>query len=160
MQKEGSRWLNNLTEQDWRQHGNYEIDDLPKEAFAVDRVSPPMDNINFFNDIVLSIVVPEYWTIDFLFANRLKTGDIAPIQPGNYWEGNKDFNLDYVGVIPFGDWSGGNMLFPDQNLTVQLEPGDLLIFNPDIPVGVSKIESGTRYSIINYIIKVPPRFII
>lgn len=157
VQDEYLLFLNSLSEKEWRQHGNYKINDLPDDSFAIDKVSPYYDKMEIANDIILEISAPEYWTVSFNFANRLRVGDKQDIHEGNFLHHKKEFNLDYVATLPFGNWVGGNVFFPEKNIEVEVKSGDLLIFNADYRVGIRDIENGIRYSNLVYLIKIPAR---
>jgi hypothetical protein len=54
--------------------------------------------------------------------------------------------VDYGIVIYYGDWTGGDVFYPDLGISVSPRPGDLLIHKSRNPYshGVRKIESGVR----------------
>lgn len=151
--------LSNLSESDWLQHGNYEVGDLPKGSFIQDKVSPPIDLVNQINDIVTDLFVPEYWPIRNLFINRLRKEEKPLLQTVNTVsnKGEKEFHLDYISTIPMGTWKGGEYTFPKKNITVSLDPGDLLVFSGDeeYSIDIQKITEGVRYSSFIPLIKHP-----
>jgi len=151
--------LDGFSEQEWFSHGNYEVGDQPEGGFATDKVSPPVDEIGFLNDAILNHVAPEYWNIAHLYMSRLKVGQIPGIQIVNYRlkNGEKQFNIDYIGTIPIGDWEGGEYFFPKKNITVKLNSGDLLIFggDEDYQIDVKPLTKGIRYTAYSPIVKHP-----
>lgn len=151
--------LDGFSEQEWLSHGNYEVGDQPEDGFATDKVSPPIEGIGFLNDAILTHVAPEYWNIAHLYMSRLKVGQIPGIQIVNnrLSTGEKQFNIDYIGTIPIGDWEGGSYFFPKKNITIDLNPGDLLIFSgdEDYQIDVQPLTKGIRYTAYSPIVKHP-----
>ena len=60
----------------------------------------------------------------------------------------KDFRHELCWIIPFGDYQGANLYFPDMNLNVEFLPGDLICFNSfNLQHGVRSFQ-GFRGSIV------------
>lgn len=151
--------LDGFSEEEWIGHGNYETGDQPENAYASDKVSPPIDNIGYLNDAILLLIAPEYWNIAHLYMNRLRVGEYPGLQIVNTISNNgeKNFNIDYIATIPVGDWEGGSYFFPKKNISVDLNPGDLLIFGGDeeYQIDVQPLTKGIRYSAFSPIVKHP-----
>lgn len=156
--------LNSFTEKEWSQHGNYEMGDQPEEAYAADKVSPPIPDVGWINDSVLDFFAPEYWNIGFNFMGRLKVNDKLNVHAINELDadGNKMFNVDYFAAVFLGEFSGGEILFVNKGICVDVERRDLLIFSadPEYAFQVKELRSGIRYSSNNLIFKNPTWVII
>jgi len=55
----------------------------------------------------------------------------------------------------FGEWEGGELYYPNQDVTINVKPGDLVIHGAlsDCMHGVKEITSGTRYTFSNFSIQ-------
>lgn len=151
--------ISNFSEFDWTQHGNYKVGDLPEGSFVQDKVSPPIDLVNRINDIITDLFLPEYWPIRNLFISRLRKEEKCLLQTVNKISnsGEKQFHLDYIITTPIGNWKGGEYFFPKKNITISLDPGDLLGFSGDeeYSFNIQKITEGVRYSSFIPLIKHP-----
>lgn len=60
--------------------------------------------------------------------------------------------LDYGVCVYFGDYTGGEVYYPNQNIEISVKPGDLLIHGAlsEYQHGVKEITSGVRYSYSNF----------
>lgn len=152
--------LTDLSESDWFQHGNYEIGDMPEDCYTIDKISIPISMLNELNNIVSELLAPEYWGVKNFFMSRLKQGQKLPLQKINIVseDGKKQFNVDYVATIPVGNWKGGEYFFPNKNISLTLNPGDLLIFgaDEDYAIDIKEITEGIRYASFMPLIKHPP----
>jgi hypothetical protein len=63
--------------------------------------------------------------------------------------------LDYGVIAYFGDFSGGEIFYPELNLEIAPEPGDLVIHGATSrwKHGVREVKSGTRYAFSNFSLK-------
>jgi hypothetical protein len=60
--------------------------------------------------------------------------------------------LDYGVIVYFGNWTGGNVFYPEIGLEVDPRPGDLVIHGATSrwKHGVRPVESGVRYAYSNF----------
>jgi hypothetical protein len=60
--------------------------------------------------------------------------------------------LDYGVCVYFGEYTGGEVYYPNQNIEISVKPGDLLIHGAlkEYEHGVKEITSGVRYSYSNF----------
>jgi hypothetical protein len=94
------------------------------------------------------------------FFSCMKTGSSNPIHTDNYMidEENKsvinpEFAFDKSAILYLNDtYSGGELFFPNQNLLVKPEIGDLIFFEGDDikPHEVKEIISGERHAFITF----------
>lgn len=69
------------------------------------------------------------------FPSRLHTDD-------------EDYRNGLCWVMPFGDYDGGNLVFPDLKLEVELRPGDLVCFRSHLIEHFNRSFSGYRNSLV------------
>ena len=80
--------------------------------------------------------------------NRLKTGENCPVEiccPSDF---EKYFNFlgwEWKVAIYIGEFTGGEVVFPDLDLSIKPESGDLLIWKYNLNHYVNTVKSGTRY---------------
>jgi hypothetical protein len=63
--------------------------------------------------------------------------------------------LDYGVITYFGEFTGGELYYPNQDLTVEVKPGDLVIHgaHSDYMHGVKPVTSGMRFAFSNFSLK-------
>lgn len=63
--------------------------------------------------------------------------------------------LEYGVCIYFGDFTGGEVYYPNQDVTIPVQPGDLVIHGAlsDCMHGVKPVETGLRYTFTNFALK-------
>jgi hypothetical protein len=63
--------------------------------------------------------------------------------------------LSWGVCVYFGDFTGGEVYYPNQDVVVPVQPGDLVIHNalPSHLHGVHEVKSGTRYTYSNFSMK-------
>lgn len=62
-------------------------------------------------------------------------------------------NLKYVGILYLNkDYSGGDLFFPEHEISIHPNPGSMYIFSGGVENihGVTEITNGTRYSIVSF----------
>ena len=60
---------------------------------------------------------------------------------------NKDYRNGFCVVFPFGEYEGGELHFPEYNLTICLRPGDVILFQShQLQHGNLELKSGKRRS--------------
>jgi hypothetical protein len=146
--------LDSFSENDWHQHGNYEIGDI-EGTFWGDKCS--LDIIDRkFHDPIFNFFAPNYWMYQHDNFVRLKSEQFSEL----------DYNHSSIGLaeykvaIYFGDFTGGKVVFPDLKVEYQPESNDLLIFKIDQKYNhkTEPVTSGTRYAYMDYLIKHPGYF--
>jgi len=60
----------------------------------------------------------------------------------------RDWKNGFCAVFPFGQWTGGDLVFPDIGATVKLEKGDLILFRSFSLVHGSEQYEGDRHSVV------------
>lgn len=146
--------LNLFLENDWHQHGNYEIGDI-EGTFWGDKCS--LDIIDRkFHDPIFNFFAPNYWMYQHDNFVRLKSGQSSEIDYNHSSIGLADYKV----ALYFGEFTGGKIVFPEINLEYQPEINDLLIFKLDQSYchKTEKVTSGVRYAYMDYLIKHPGYF--
>lgn len=113
-------------------------------------------SIDLFNSIALSLadvisnVFNQQHMLKQTFYSVMETGGENEVHTDNYEESNKK---DKSGLLYLNDeFTGGELVFPEQNITVYPKPGTLIFFEGTIekPHGVNKVLSGKRHNIITF----------
>jgi len=60
----------------------------------------------------------------------------------------RDWKNGFCAVFPFGDWTGGNLVFPEIGTSVKLRKGDLIFFQSFNLVHGTDEYVGDRHSIV------------
>lgn len=132
----------------WKQHGNYEIGDNTHDWFY-DKVSLPLQTLTKLLDDLEVIMNPEFWGINHIVINKLEKGQSFNKKEYLSLEEGKALETDasWVSGVYFGDWSGGEVCFPNDGLEVKVRSGDLLIFSAkdECTFYVKEVTDGTRY---------------
>lgn len=60
--------------------------------------------------------------------------------------------LEFGVVVYFGEFTGGEVYYPNQNITIPVQPGDLVIHGAldDYSHGVKEVTSGSRFAYSNF----------
>ncbi len=138
--------LNSFEEDDWHQHGNYEIGDH-EETFWGDKCSLDCIDRNF-HDPIFNFFAPNYWMYQHDNFVRLKSGQGAEIDYNeSFFVGETPLG-DYKIALYLGNFEGGKISFPDLNFSYQPENNDLLIFKIDKKYfhHTETVTDGTRYA--------------
>jgi hypothetical protein len=63
--------------------------------------------------------------------------------------------LSYGVCVYFGEYTGGEVYYPNQNITIPVKPGDLVIHGAleDYSHGVKEVTSGSRYTYSNFALR-------
>jgi hypothetical protein len=112
---------------------------------------------------ISEVLAPEYVTHPLLTMLHFKEGaSMAPHcdSPG---EGNhEDLTLpdvwstccllEFGVIVYFGEFTGGEVYYPNQNITIPVQPGDLVIHGAldEYSHGVKEVLSGSRYAYSNF----------
>jgi hypothetical protein len=59
-------------------------------------------------------------------------------------------SLDYGVITYFGEYEGGDVIYPEIDKKVSPKPGDLVIHNALLQHGVNEVTSGLRYAFSNF----------
>lgn len=131
-----------------------------------DKISPRIPELIEVWDLISEFLAPEYIIHPTLHLQVIRPGDggmfIHCDSPG---EGNHEdltqidkWNtccvIHYGAVAYFGDFEGGENLYPNQQLEFQVKPGDLIIHgaHSDVQHGVKEVTSGIRYAYANFVL--------
>ncbi len=150
--------IDKMTDNEWDStHFNY-VEEDQEIRFWHSRVSQilwPFENIH---SVLSNFFAPEHWiTGAFRFFCRMTPSDAAPsvIECLNKNVINDHFNFFAkwkIGLY-FGDFTGGSVLFPDFNISIDVEPRDMLVWSHNYNHSVSKVTDGIRYSYSDFLIK-------
>jgi hypothetical protein len=133
--------------EDWNSHGNYEPNDHPNK-FWNGKLSPDFIDKKF-HDYIINLISPEYWILSHGNFMKLTPEDLCPVYNNNTPE-----EFKYILAYYVGDFTGGKITFLDADIDYQPERNDLILFKPT-SIDISKVESGVRYSYLDYLIKHP-----
>ena len=126
-----------------------------KNTISVDEAKPLLEKIK---DLVKDTHTPT----PSLSFTRMFTGDDMHVHTDTCGEeeatANDDFGTcaitEYGVVLYLNDcFNGGDIYYPDLNLSYQPVAGDLIIHNAMIEHGVNKITEGVRYTYATFLIK-------
>lgn len=142
--------LNSFEENDWHQHGNFEIGDH-EGTFWGDKCS--LDIIgNQFHDKMFNFFSPNYWMYQHTNFVRLKQGQKSDLTKAD----ELLIKLaDYKVALYLGSFDGGAICFPELFFKYKPEPNDLLIFKSSHNHHTEEVTSGTRYAYMDYLIYHP-----
>lgn len=85
------------------------------------------------------------------FYSHMKKGGKNPLHVDNY---NEKYSKDYSAVLYLtNSYSGGDLIFPKQDLIIKPNPGTLIAFvgSEDVPHGVEEVVNGNRVNIICFL---------
>jgi hypothetical protein len=150
--------LDSFSENDWHQHGNFEIGDH-EETFWGDKCS--LDVIDYvFHDPIFNFFAPNYWMYQHANFVRLDSGQSSPVDDNTSFYVNDYKIADYKVALYLGEFEGGEISFPELDFKYKPEENDLLIFKVDKTYSHETLEvtSGTRYAYIDCLIPHPGYF--
>lgn len=142
--------LENMSEQEWRTHGNIEPGDSDIEFWnnntSLDLI--PKD----FHDKVIILVAPYFWP--------LSHGNMIRIKPehGSMTHGFLKSEYPYIKYMVgyyLGEFDGGEILFPELNISYKPNQNELILIDAKHDYIVEEVSSGTRYSYLDYLIEHP-----
>lgn len=118
---------------------------------------------SIFSDInaklqhAVSTVYEKSVTPSSIHAQKWEVGSSAnPHSDNSDFDGNPSEgfdNLKYVGILYLNDdYSGGDLYFPEHNISIHPNAGSMYIFSGGVENihGVTEITAGTRYSIVSF----------
>ena len=136
-----------MKESDWNKHGNYEDNDHEIEYWnnilSLDFVDKK------FHDSIINFVSPKYWILSHGNFIRLRPQETIPV-----YNNAMPNSIEYILAYYAGDFTGGEVLFLDDDIKYQPKKNDLIIFKP-CSFDISPVSSGIRYSYLDYLIKHP-----
>jgi len=136
-----------MKEDQWNSHYNYHYNDHSNDIWF-NRLS--LDFVpREFHDSIINFVSPDYWTFSHGNFMRLKEGDTLPIHNNSLPD-----SIEYILSYYVGDFTGGQISFLENDITYQPKKNDLIVFKP-CSLDISPVNSGTRYSYVDYILKHP-----
>jgi hypothetical protein len=150
----------------------YERKDLVERDYSdpiewySDKLSPVLPELMEVWEMLSEFLAPEYIIHPALHLQCIHPGDGGMFlhcdSPG---EGNHDMLtqtdkwntccvIHYGAVIYFGEFEGGENLYPNQGLEFPVKPGDLIIHgaHSDYQHGVKEVTSGARYAFANFVL--------
>ena len=144
--------LDSFSEEGWNSHGNYEENDHP-DQFWNGKLSPDFLDKKF-HDHIINLIAPKYWILSHGNFIRLLPKEDCPVYNNNIPE-----EFKYVLAYYAGNFTGGKITFLDLDIDYQPERNDLIIFKPT-SIDISPVESGIRYSYLDYILNHPGYIIV
>ena len=140
-------FLNSFDESEWEKHGNYHENDHA-DNFWNDKLSPDILDRRF-HDSIINFISPDYWILSHGNFMRLRPDQACPVYNNSLPE-----EIEYVIAYYAGDFTGGRLSFLDYDFDYQPERNDLIIFKPT-SFDISPVQSGVRYSYLDYVLKHP-----
>lgn len=139
--------LNSFEEDMWNTHGNYASNDH-EVTFWNNKLSPDFVNREF-HDALINFVSPHFWILSH--GNFIRLMAKEKIQ-GHTTAIPQEFK--YVLGYYAGEFTGGEIVFTDLEVTYKPERNDLIIFKPT-NFEINEVESGVRYSYLDYLVEHP-----
>ena len=145
---------------------NYHTDNVEQSSFDVVSLKPYTKNFNLIKEKTkkaIEIYINYLNQPNFFFTDSLKESlrfshsyRIMKYTTGSNIHAHSDHDLGIYGSISFNlndNYEGGNFKFFNQNHTISLNKGDVLIFPADYfwVHEVTSITSGSRYSVSSFI---------
>lgn len=145
--------LDSFEENDWYQHGNFEIGDH-EGTFWGDKCSLDITDKQF-HDKIFNFFSPNYWMYEHTNFLRLKPGQKSDLSIMNQYTSTI---ADYKIALYLGKFDGGEICFPEINFRYKPEENDLLIFKSSYRHYTEEVTSGIRYVYMDYLILHPGYF--
>jgi hypothetical protein len=151
-----TKYLNQLEsfeESDWHKHENVNPGDLEGDFWDGKLSLDILDTS--FHDQVLNYFSPHgFWPYGHMNFVRLKPGQSSEIN---------GLNVEYIKyklAIYLGDWTGGEIYFPDLDIEYKPENNDLLVIKCDEKHKhlTKPVLSGNRYAYIDFLVEHPGYF--
>jgi hypothetical protein len=145
-------------EPEWSTHGNYEPNDH-ENPFWNDKLS--LDILeHHFHDNVFNYFAPDYWLYEHDNFVRLKTGESSDLDNN---EASHMLGIrfpDYKIALYLGEFTGGEIMFPELDFQYKPESKDLLIFSTNASHShrTKEVLSGTRYAYVDFLTYHPGYF--
>ena len=89
--------------------------------------------------------------------NRMLPGEITTPElctMSNAWENNNNFNAKYRIGLYIGEFTGGDLVFPEIDFKLNVKQNDIVVWEYPLKHYVAPVTSGIRYSYSDYL--VPP----
>lgn len=147
--------LESYSDNDWLDiHANYEDGDI-NNTFWGDKCSKDIISVSEIHDKLIDFLAPTHWTFQHLNFIRLKENQESPT-----FFSNGDFCAEYKIAWYLGNFTGGEIVFPDLNFEYKPEHNDILIFKitKNSWHKTSLVTSGIRYVYSDYILPHPGYF--
>jgi hypothetical protein len=134
--------------------GEYDIDS--NYNIAIDMHSGILLSIN---DLISNIFKKPHQIKSYFFSCMLENGFNGVHLDNHYLDdgGNivpiPGYEFDKSGILYLNDdYKGGEIFFPDQNLTIKPDAGSLIVFEGHFskPHGVKEVKSGPRYNLVTF----------
>ena len=142
--------LSEMKEDDWKTHGNYEAEDH-SDSMWNDRLSLDFVGRNF-HDRIINFVSPQYWILSHGNFIRTRPEDKSVVQDISLLT-----NTPYAMAYYAGDFEGGEVVFKNTDVLYSPKKNDLIIFKPT-EIEILKVNSGVKYSYIDYLLEPPGYF--
>lgn len=145
---------NSITEEEWLKHQNNNI-------FWNGKISLEKKELYLIHNKITKILSPEYVIPIKLNLNRTPLGQGMHVHKDRGDLGyipNDDLGhshlIDYGLLLYFGNWENGQIYYPNRNIEIKPNAGDLIIHGAlkDYEHGVKPVTSGKRFFYANFII--------
>lgn len=133
-----------------------EYSDNPLYNIALDMHNGILFSIN---DLVSNIFKSPHQIKTYFFSSMLPGGFNDVHMDNHYFDDDGNILVkpkmafDKSGLLYLNDdYEGGELVFPEQNLSIKAKSGSLIFFEGDYkkPHGVNEVTSGTRYNIVTF----------
>lgn len=99
---------------------------------------------NYLEQVEIFKKVPEEYRLFGVFSLLILNFSCGT----KYHRDLRDWKNGFCAVFPFGDWTGGNLVFPEIGTSVKLRKGDLIFFQSFNLVHGTDEYVGDRHSIV------------
>ncbi len=131
----------------WNSHFNLEEGDLSNTFWESKLSRDFLDNK--FHDHLLNFVAPKYWNCAHGNFMRIKNGDSIYSHVPNIPK-----YINYIIGYYMGDFTGGEIVFPELDFKYAPKENDLIIFS-NMDFIVKEVKSGIKYSYLDYLFEHP-----
>lgn len=143
--------LENFKESDWHKHENVNEGDLEGNYWD-GKLSLDILDLQF-HDRILNYFSPHgFWPYGHMNFVRLKPGESS-----ESYTLNSD-HIKYKLAIYLGNWTGGEISFPDLDIQYKPEHNDLIVIRSDYNHLTKPVLSGNRYAYIDFLVEHPGYF--
>jgi len=152
------RIVESMSEDQWeKEHWTYQEGDL-MGSFWHKRMSVLISPHEHIHNQFYGIFAPEqiplgmYRSFNRLLPGEITTPELCTLPNG--WNNNNNFNAKYRIGVYLGQFTGGELVFPEIDVKIDVKQNDVVIWEYPIKHYVAPVTSGIRYSYSDYL--VPP----
>jgi hypothetical protein len=145
-----------MSEKEWEnEHWSYQEGDL-MGTFWHSRMSKLVYPHEKIHNEFYKFFAPQYIPLGmYRNLNRMLPGEITTpeicLMP-NGIKNHNNFNSEYRIGVYLGNFTGGELVFPDIDFTLPVKQNDVVVWEYDIRHYVAPVTSGIRYSYSEYLV--------